>query len=156
MNVPNFFIFLKLTSIMIQHNIEHPGDNVVHKKPRQMKSHWQKQLKSMVLVYFKVLYRIRYKNIHAILVQRPYNPFIVSTINGRCILVLMHILWRVTSKPSPNHILARFRYFAFISVVHLTPRVVHYGWRFCSKVCQRKLDSVSQTLKMHYLNQCHG
>ena len=38
-----------------------------------MKMHRQNQLKILVLVYFKILYRIRYKNIDVILVQCPFK-----------------------------------------------------------------------------------
>ena len=31
----------------------HSGDDAVHKRPHKMKIHWQNQLKSLVLVYFK-------------------------------------------------------------------------------------------------------
>ena len=43
----------------------HSGDDVVHKMSHKMKTHWQNQLKSLLLVYFKVLYRIRNKKIDA-------------------------------------------------------------------------------------------
>ena len=45
----------------------HSGDDVNHKKPHKMKTHWPIQLKLSVLVYFKVLYRTRYKNMNVIL-----------------------------------------------------------------------------------------
>ena len=47
----------------------HPEDDATHKIPHKMKTHWQNQLNVSVLVYFKILYRIRYKMKVVILVQ---------------------------------------------------------------------------------------
>ena len=38
-----------------------------------MKTHWQNQLKISVLAWFKLLYRIKYKDIDVILVQCPFK-----------------------------------------------------------------------------------
>ena len=57
----------RLQKILIQWSMGHSGDDVNHKKPHKMKTHRQIQLKISVLVYFKVLYRNRYKNMDVIL-----------------------------------------------------------------------------------------
>ena len=51
----------------------HSEDDAVHKIPHKLKTHWQNQLKILVLVWFKVLYGIRHKKIDVILVQCPFN-----------------------------------------------------------------------------------
>ena len=51
----------------------HSGDDAIHKGPHKIKTYWQNQLKSLVLVYFIVLYRIRHKKIDAIIVQCPFK-----------------------------------------------------------------------------------
>ena len=57
----------------------HAGDDVVCNRPHKIKILWQNQLKS--LVYFKVLHRIRYKRIDAILVQCPFNALLTGWID---------------------------------------------------------------------------
>ena len=51
----------------------HSENDAVHKIPHKMKTHWQNQLKISVQVYFKILFRIRYKEIEVIPVQCPFN-----------------------------------------------------------------------------------
>ena len=51
----------------------HSEDDAVHKIPHKMTTHWQNQLKILVLVQVKILYRIRYKNLDVILVQCPFK-----------------------------------------------------------------------------------
>ena len=51
----------------------HFEDDAVHKIPHEMKTHRQNQLKISVLVWFIILYRIRYKTIDVILVQCPFK-----------------------------------------------------------------------------------
>ena len=51
----------------------HSEDDAVHKIPHKMKTHWQNQLKILVLTKFNILYRIRYKKIDVILVQCPFK-----------------------------------------------------------------------------------
>ena len=55
----------------------HSGDDAVHKRSHKMKTHWENQQKSLVLVYFKVFCRIRHKKICPILVQCPLNKFTI-------------------------------------------------------------------------------
>ena len=43
--------------------MEHSEDDAVHKIPQKMKTHWQNQLKLLVLVQFEIIYRIRCKKI---------------------------------------------------------------------------------------------
>ena len=47
--------------------MRHSGDDVNHRKPHKMKTHWPNKLKISLLVYFKVLFRNIYKNIDVIL-----------------------------------------------------------------------------------------
>ena len=51
----------------------HSEDDAVHKIPHKVKMHWQSQLKISVLIWFNILYRIRYKKIDVTLVQCPFN-----------------------------------------------------------------------------------
>ena len=51
----------------------HSRDDAVHKKSNKMKTHWPKWLKFLVLAYFKVFFRTRYKEIDVILVQCPFK-----------------------------------------------------------------------------------
>ena len=53
----------------------HSEDDVVHKIPHKMKTHWQNQLKFSVLVWFTILYRTRYKKIDDRLVQCPCKTY---------------------------------------------------------------------------------
>ena len=64
----------------------HSGDDAVHKIPRKMKTHWQNHLKISVLIWFNILYRIRYKKIDVILVQCPFNrqDLVVNNIITSC------------------------------------------------------------------------
>ena len=57
----------QLQKILIQWSMGHSGDDVNHKKSHKMKMHWPNQLKIWILVYFKVLYRTKHKNIDVIL-----------------------------------------------------------------------------------------
>ena len=65
----------RLQKILMQWSMGHSGDDVNDKKPHKMKTHWPNQLKISVLVYFKVLYRTRYKNIDVILDYTCPMPF---------------------------------------------------------------------------------
>ena len=58
----------------------HSENDAVHKIPLKMKTHWQNQLKILVLVYLKILNRIRYKKTDVILVQCPFNTYISQVI----------------------------------------------------------------------------
>ena len=58
----------------------HSGDDAVHKIPLKVKMHWQNQLKFLVLVEYKILYRIRYKKIDVILVQCPFKIYKKGTL----------------------------------------------------------------------------
>ena len=51
----------------------HSEDDAVHKIPHKMKTHWQNHLKILLLITFKILYRIRYEKIDVRLVQCPFN-----------------------------------------------------------------------------------
>ena len=76
MNISMIFYFLKLTSINTQYSslyMGHSEDDAVHKIPHKMKTHWQNKLKFLVLVWFTILYRTRYKKIDVRLVQCPFN-----------------------------------------------------------------------------------
>ena len=53
----------------------HSEDDAVHKIPLKMKTHWQNQLKISVLIWFDILYRIRYKKIDVTLVQCPFKDY---------------------------------------------------------------------------------
>ena len=60
-------------------------DDAVHKIPHKMKTHRQNQLKISVLVYFKILCRIRYKKIDVILVQCPLKVRILEESFSWCL-----------------------------------------------------------------------
>ena len=55
--------------------MEYSEDDVVHKMPHKMKTHWQNLLKISVGVEFKIHNLIRYNQVGVILVQCPFNIF---------------------------------------------------------------------------------
>ena len=63
------FLKVDFNKYTIQQPMGHSEDDAVHKIHHKMKTHWQNQLKISVLVWFKILYRIRFKKIDVILVQ---------------------------------------------------------------------------------------
>ena len=77
MNISSIFYFSKSTSINTRYSSlwGHSEDDAVHKIPHKLKTHWQNQLKFSVLVWFKILYRARYKKKDFILVQCPFKYY---------------------------------------------------------------------------------
>ena len=79
LSIENMRIFLSavIFNRRLQHTIQQPightENDIVHKIPHKMKMQWQNQLEISVLVQFKILYRIRLKEIDVILVQCPFN-----------------------------------------------------------------------------------
>ena len=75
MNISGIFYFSKSTSINTQYSSlwDTLKMMLINKIPHKMKTHWQNQLKIWVLVWFKILYRIRFKKIYVILVQCPFK-----------------------------------------------------------------------------------
>ena len=61
-------------------------DDAVHKRPCKMKMQGQNQVKSLVLVYLIVLYRIRLKKIYALLVQCN-APFLKNHVISQSIIL---------------------------------------------------------------------
>ena len=78
-NISSIFFFSKSTSINTQYSCLWDTLKMMlfTKYLIKMKTHWQNQLKISALVYFKILYRIRYKKIDVILVQCPFNVSIL-------------------------------------------------------------------------------
>ena len=73
----------------------HFEDDANHKIPHKEKTDCQNQLKTLVLVSFKILYGIRYKKIDVILVQCPFNTKqtrrrVKSKIEGLISLLITH------------------------------------------------------------------
>ena len=69
----SFYPSLKSTSINIRYSglWDTLGSDVVHKKSNKMKTHWSNRLKVLVVAYFKVLFRTRYKEIDVYLSNAP-------------------------------------------------------------------------------------
>ena len=73
-----------------------------------MKTHWQNQLKISVLVWFKILYRIRYKKIDVALVQCPFKcvyMFIKMLFKNWNLLIRLEnkfITWEASTQPFPD------------------------------------------------------
>ena len=67
------FLKVDFNKYTTQWHMGHSRDDDVHKIPHKMKTHWQNQLKSVVLVYHIVPYRIRHKKIDALLVPCPFK-----------------------------------------------------------------------------------
>ena len=87
----------------------HSGGDAVHKMPHKMNTHRQNQLKFSVLVWFKILNRIRYKKIDVILVQCPFN---LDNINRLLHSKYPHIKnWGMCQHRNQTHKLLRSRRF---------------------------------------------
>ena len=71
----------------------HSEDDAVYKITHKMKTNWQNRLKISALVWFKILYRIRYEKIVVILVQCPFNIIIIIIIIVIIIIILKFIIF---------------------------------------------------------------
>ena len=72
-NISSILYFSKSTSINIQHSSLLDTLKMMLFTKYLMKMHWHNKLKISVLVWFKILCRIRYSKIDVILVQCPFN-----------------------------------------------------------------------------------
>ena len=58
----------------------HSGDDDAHKIPHKLKTHCQNQLTSLILVYFKVFYRTKYKKKCYTFLMTVYYKSTLSTL----------------------------------------------------------------------------